>query len=184
MNIVHSTGATRSNDLDGKRFDLISGVFIKRIYAFALLNKEWMGDLCDYPLHRMIATARENIYDFLGGDRDWTLERAAYAIMFLIDEDNSMVFDEEPISFTFYYSAISALAATCDEGAKKYGEHNWLKGLMVSSSLLNHTLRHLFLYEFGDQSEPHLPHALWGLMASIHMYHTRKDMCTELYNAS
>lgn len=63
--------------------------------------------------------------------------------------------------------AMEALAATYAEGSAKYGDFNWEKGMPVHD-LLNHALRHVFKYLSGDRSEPHLPHAAWGLMAAIH----------------
>lgn len=80
----------------------------------------------------------------------------------------------------FPYAALVSLAETCDEGAQKYGIHNWLLGMQVSSVLLNHGLNHIFKYQAGDTSENHLGHALWGYMTSIHMFLKRKDMCIEL----
>lgn len=63
--------------------------------------------------------------------------------------------------------AVEAWARTCAEGARKYGDDNWLKGI-PRRDLLNHALRHLFLYIKGDTSEPHLAHALWNIAALIH----------------
>src|SRR5690348_2093930 len=65
--------------------------------------------------------------------------------------------------------ALDEIAKTYHEGASKYGDHNWLKGMPVSD-LLNHALRHVYLFLSGDRSEPHLPHAAWGLMAAIHSH--------------
>jgi hypothetical protein len=62
--------------------------------------------------------------------------------------------------------ALIALARTYGEGAKKYGDFNWERG-MPASSLLNHAIRHIYLFLSGDRSEPHLPHAAWGVMAAI-----------------
>lgn len=62
---------------------------------------------------------------------------------------------------------LEAVAKTCAEGAAKYGDYNWEKGMPVHD-LLNHALRHINRYLAGDRSEPHLPHAAWGLLAAIH----------------
>lgn len=62
---------------------------------------------------------------------------------------------------------LRAVAETYAEGAAKYGDHNWLRGMPVHD-LLNHALRHIFMFLSGDRSEPHLPHAAWGLLAAIH----------------
>lgn len=72
--------------------------------------------------------------------------------------------------------ALQSLARTCAEGAAKYGDHNWLKG-MPHSSFLNHALRHLRMYQQGDRTEDHLGHAMWNVMGLIHMSHTRPDLC-------
>ena len=66
--------------------------------------------------------------------------------------------------------ALTELARTYAEGAQKYGDNNWLKGI-PRSDLLNHALRHIFLYMAGDTSEPHLPHAMWNIAALIHFHH-------------
>lgn len=62
---------------------------------------------------------------------------------------------------------LEAVARTCAEGAAKYGDWNWEKGMPVHD-LLNHALRHVYQYLAGDRSEDHLPHAAWGLLAAIH----------------
>jgi hypothetical protein len=62
---------------------------------------------------------------------------------------------------------LEAVAKTCAEGAAKYSDFNWEAGMPVND-LLNHALRHVYKYLAGDRSEPHLPHAAWGLLAAIH----------------
>ncbi len=64
-------------------------------------------------------------------------------------------------------AALRRWAMTCGEGALKYGDHNWEKGIPLSV-LLNHLLAHLVSYMQGDRSEDHLGHALWNLAALIH----------------
>jgi hypothetical protein len=53
------------------------------------------------------------------------------------------------------------------EGAKKYSSFNWEKGFPISD-ILNHAIRHLYLYLEGDRSEDHLGHAAWNCMAACH----------------
>jgi hypothetical protein len=71
------------------------------------------------------------------------------------------------------------------EGSEKYGDFNWEKGMPVHD-LLNHALRHIFLYLEGDRSEDHLGHATWNVMAACHSdelwpelnkYHLRREGC-------
>jgi len=59
------------------------------------------------------------------------------------------------------------VAETCREGADKYGDYNWEKGMPIND-LLNHALQHIYNYLSGDRSEDHLGHAGWGLMAAMH----------------
>ena len=59
------------------------------------------------------------------------------------------------------------IAETCHEGAVKYSDHNWERGMPVND-LLKHAIRHVYLYLGGDRSEDHLSHAGWGLLAAMH----------------
>lgn len=62
---------------------------------------------------------------------------------------------------------LAAVAETCAEGAMKYGDFNWEKGMPVHD-LLNHAIAHIYRFLAGDRSEPHLPHAAWNVLAAIH----------------
>ena len=59
-----------------------------------------------------------------------------------------------------------AVARTAAEGNQKYGRWNYLRGLKTHDCL-NHAIRHIYMYLSGDNSEPHLPHAAWNLLAAI-----------------
>lgn len=59
------------------------------------------------------------------------------------------------------------LAETYAEGAKKYAPSNWELGFPIDD-LLNHVVRHLYLYLGGDRSEDHFAHCAWGLFAAMH----------------
>lgn len=63
--------------------------------------------------------------------------------------------------------ALRSIAQTCAEGAAKYSDFNWEKGMDVPS-LLNHAINHVYSYLAGDRTEPHLSHAAWNCMAAIH----------------
>ena len=72
--------------------------------------------------------------------------------------------------------ALRRLAATYNEGAVKYGAHNWEKG-MEASNLVNHALQHIFSWLQGDDNdEDHLAHALWNLAALMQFEETRPDL--------
>ena len=72
------------------------------------------------------------------------------------------------------------LAETYCEGATKYGDNNWLKG-MPASDLLNHLMKHIDQWRFGDKSEDHLAHAAWGLFALMHFEETRPELIDVVY---
>lgn len=59
------------------------------------------------------------------------------------------------------------LAETCAEGAEKYGDHNWQRGI-PASVMLNHAIRHIYLWLAGDRSEDHLAHAAWNVLGVCH----------------
>lgn len=59
------------------------------------------------------------------------------------------------------------LAETYAEGSQKYGDHNWQKGI-PTSDLMNHAIRHIYIWLGGDRSEDHLAHAAWNLFAAMH----------------
>lgn len=72
----------------------------------------------------------------------------------------------------FRYDLVSPIglrevARACAEGAQKYGDWNWEKGMPVHD-LLNHAIAHIYGFLSGDRSEPHLGHAAWNLLAAIH----------------
>lgn len=72
----------------------------------------------------------------------------------------------------FRYDLISPIglrevARTCAEGAQKYSDFNWERGMPVHD-LLNHAIAHIYQFLSGDRAEPHLPHAAWNLLAAIH----------------
>jgi hypothetical protein len=74
----------------------------------------------------------------------------------------------------FRYDLVSPIglrevARACAEGAEKYGDWNWEKGMPVHD-LLNHAIAHIYGFLSGDRSEPHLGHAAWNLLAAIHSH--------------
>ena len=67
------------------------------------------------------------------------------------------------------------LAETCAEGARKYGDCNWQKGI-PASQMLNHAIRHIYLWLEGDVSEDHLAHAAWNILGVCHFEEMMPDM--------
>lgn len=74
----------------------------------------------------------------------------------------------------FRYDLVSPIglrevARACAEGAQKYSDFNWERGMPVHD-LLNHAIAHVYQFLSGDRSEPHLGHAAWNLLAAIHSH--------------
>jgi hypothetical protein len=67
------------------------------------------------------------------------------------------------------------LAETCAEGARKYGDHNWQKGI-PASVMVNHAIRHIWLWIQGDDGDDHLAHAAWNLLAVCHFEEAMPEM--------
>ena len=67
------------------------------------------------------------------------------------------------------------LAETCAEGAHKYGDFNWQKGI-PASQMLNHAIRHIYLWLEGDRSEDHLAHSAWNILGVCHFEELKPQM--------
>ncbi len=66
------------------------------------------------------------------------------------------------------WSAIIEISKHCENGAKKYGEHNVDKGI-PTNSLCDSAARHLAKYLAGHTDEDHLLAAAWNLLWAIEM---------------
>ena len=53
-----------------------------------------------------------------------------------------------------------------EDGAKKYGENNWQKGL-PPSCYIDSAMRHYLKYRRGDDDEPHNRAFVWNIMCCI-----------------
>lgn len=74
---------------------------------------------------------------------------------------------------------IRRLAETYAEGAKKYGDNNWQKGI-PAGECINHALKHINQWLSGDTSEDHLAHAAWNLFAVMHYEEKLPSMLKDL----
>ena len=126
---------------------------------------------CEYPVDHILRGERE-LKHFTGDE---------------MEPEATLIEQEEPAGTTakfgtgavrsdtveaFRYDLVSPIglrevARTCAEGAAKYGDWNWEKGMPVHD-LLNHAIAHIYQFLSGDRSEPHLGHAAWNVLAAIH----------------
>ena len=72
------------------------------------------------------------------------------------------------------WGAIMEVSKHCENGAKKYGEHNVDKGI-PTHSLCDSAARHLAKYLDGWTDEPHLLAAAWNLLWALQMELKHKE---------
>ena len=72
------------------------------------------------------------------------------------------------------WGAIMEVSKHCENGAKKYGEHNVDKGI-PTHSLCDSAARHLAKYLDGWTDEPHLLAATWNLLWALQMELKHKE---------
>lgn len=70
------------------------------------------------------------------------------------------------IRYEGYETMFLEVAKHFEEGAKKYGENNWQKGLPVNC-YIDSAVRHYLKWLRGDQDEPHDRAFVWNLMCCI-----------------
>ena len=63
--------------------------------------------------------------------------------------------------------ALRRLALVYERGAKKYGDHNWVKGQPVGR-YVDSALRHILQYLEGDRTEDHIAQAAWNCFSIMH----------------
>ena len=74
-----------------------------------------------------------------------------------------------------YETMILEVSKHFEEGAAKYGENNWQKGIPVNC-YLDSAVRHYLKYRRGDQDEPHDRAFVWNIMCCIwEVDHRDKD---------
>jgi len=63
-------------------------------------------------------------------------------------------------------TAILRVARHFEEGAKKYGDRNWEKGIPINS-FIDSALRHILKFMAGRDDEDHLCAAAWNLLCAM-----------------
>lgn len=165
------TGAVRSTERQGFRYDLITPVGLRAMATYYQIQPNWNN----MPPDKHIAVCLDFTYAFLANPGEQRNLYAATAALFhaVAAFDQEKYFANEPMSNGDYNyhliprSALKRVAAAYDEGAKKYSAYNCEKGMPVSDTL-NHAIAHLFDWLKGDTSEDHLGHACWNYLMAIH----------------
>ena len=74
------------------------------------------------------------------------------------------------------WAAMLRVSKHYENGAKKYGRYNYLKGIPVSS-FIDSALRHLAKYVAGYDDEDHLSAAAFNILGAIQMEEEKPEMC-------
>lgn len=89
---------------------------------------------------------------------------------FVSSGDVSFLYEAARHIIQFYYpdewTAILEQAHHLEDGAKKYGERNWEKGIPVHA-YIDSAVRHYLKMCRGDTDEPHHRACLWNIISAI-----------------
>lgn len=73
------------------------------------------------------------------------------------------------------YTAILEVAKQFEDGAAKYGDNNWQKGIFVHC-YIDSAVRHYLKHRRGDTDEPHNRAFMWNLLCAIWTQRNRPEM--------
>lgn len=76
------------------------------------------------------------------------------------------LFDFSAVHYDDTETMLLEVAKHFEEGAKKYGENNWQKGI-PPSCYIDSAIRHYLKYLRGDEDEPHDRAFVWNIMCCI-----------------
>lgn len=71
-------------------------------------------------------------------------------------------------------TCILEVAKHYEDGARKYGDNNWRKGIPVSR-YIDSGIRHLLKYYRGDNDEPHDRAFVWNMLGAIWTFNNRPE---------
>lgn len=161
-------GAVRDIEEGKGRFDLIP---LKTIFKYTeLLYK--VEDTDDYESLSNILNMIINFRN--SGNTDFLITSIYYFVNYLRDHDENYEGHENTYRNP-YIIMISELAKHFEEGAKKYGERNWERGIPLHS-YMNSALRHLFKYFDGWKDERHDRAFVWNIVCACWTYNERPDL--------
>lgn len=72
----------------------------------------------------------------------------------------------ETITYENSYTMFLEVSKHFEEGAKKYGEHNWQKGI-PTHCYIDSAVRHYLKWLRGDMDEPHDRAFVWNILCCI-----------------
>lgn len=79
------------------------------------------------------------------------------------------------ITYNDIYSGILEVSVHFEEGARKYGEHNWEQGIPISS-FLSSAVRHRLKMLRGDTDERHDRAFAWNILCAIWTWEHKPEL--------
>lgn len=84
----------------------------------------------------------------------------------LVDAIEQFMLDEAPFGDCNWATMWLEVAKHFEDGAKKYGERNWQKGIPVHC-YIDSAVRHYLKWARGDEDEPHNRAFVWNILCCI-----------------
>ena len=84
-------------------------------------------------------------------------------------------FVEDYTDYKDIYTAMIEVSKHFEEGAKKYGENNWKKGIPLHC-YLDSACRHFIKHLRGDTDEPHDRAYIWNLLCAVWTYTHKPEL--------
>lgn len=133
------TGAIRDIQEGKGRCDLMPLDVVAGFFRAGCNDKAaWvMNKLYEYQISHSVVYLQDAVRDFMNGD-----------------------------CFPDANTALLEVSKHFEEGAKKYGEHNWQKGI-PESSYIDSAVRHYLKWQRGDDDERHDRAFVWNIMCLI-----------------
>lgn len=133
------TGAVRDIQEDKGRCDLLPLDVVAGFFRAGCNDKaaRVMNKLYEYQISHSVGYLQDAVMDFMNGD-----------------------------CFPDANTALLEVSKHFEEGAKKYGEYNWQKGI-PESSYIDSAVRHYLKWQRGDDDEWHDRAFVWNIMCLI-----------------
>lgn len=144
----YKTGAVRDNREGKGRCDLIP--------------LKYMADIIGYDDDPYVGKIIRHIYDF---QQTRDVRFLKHAIDLFIDLG---MYDD-------IFTAFLELSKHYEEGAKKYGEYNWQKGIPLHC-YIDSGIRHLLKFARGDKDEPHDRAFIWNMIGAMWTYDNKPEL--------
>ena len=113
---------------------------------------EWTDDKCLSSIHEYLCT----------GNTDHLLNALDTFIYIEYDGHDT-------------YAAILDVAKHFEDGAIKYGDNNWRKGIFLHC-YIDSAVRHYLKYYRGDRDEPHDRAFMWNILCAVWTHKNKPEM--------